>query len=149
MAAGIVAALASAAGGLTIAGATYWFTKQRDREAELRKEKLGYYKEFTASLSGILGAEGTAEGQRRFAKACNDLNLVAARPVLETLQAFQDEIRVGNAAGSQDQHDHLLSALFSAIRRDLRIPPGDDEGSLRLRLWASGQPAGADKCANG
>ena len=59
MAGGIVAALVTAAGGLIIAGASYWFTKQRDREAELRREKLGYYKELRASFSGIIAAERT------------------------------------------------------------------------------------------
>lgn len=66
-----------------LAGATYWFTKKREREAELRKEKLE--QEFVASLSGIVSGEGTPDGQRAFACACNKLNLVALQRVVKAL----------------------------------------------------------------
>jgi hypothetical protein len=63
MAAEIVTALIAASGAIVLAGATYWFTKKREREAELRKEKLEHYKDFVASLSGIISGETTNEGQ--------------------------------------------------------------------------------------
>ena len=140
MAAEIFAAAVTASGGLIIAGASYWFAKQRERDAELRKEKLAYYKEFTASLSGIIDKEWTAVSQRRFAKACNDLNLIAPQPVIEALQAFHYEIRISNTNRSQERHDRLLSVLFHEIRRDLGIASNDNQSDLRLRLWAAGQP---------
>lgn len=37
MAAEIVTALITASGAIVLAGATHWFTKKREREAELRK----------------------------------------------------------------------------------------------------------------
>lgn len=52
MAAEIVTACIAASSTIVLAGATYWFTKQREREAELRKEKLERYKDFVSSLSG-------------------------------------------------------------------------------------------------
>jgi hypothetical protein len=140
MAAEVLAAVITASGGLAIAGASYWFTKQRERDADLRKEKLDHYKEFTASLGGIIEKEWTAESQRRFAKSCNDLNLIAPQPVIVALQALQDEIRVSNTDRNQERHDRLLSILFYEIRQDLGIAPGDNQGDFRLRLWASGQP---------
>jgi hypothetical protein len=68
---------------------TYWLTKKKEREAEIRREKLEYYKAFIASLSGILQGESSAEGQKIFAKACNNLFLFAPQPVLETLRDFR------------------------------------------------------------
>lgn len=44
MPAEIIAPLIAASGEIVLAGATYWFTKKREREAELRKEKLEHYK---------------------------------------------------------------------------------------------------------
>jgi len=46
MAAEIVTALIAASGAVVLAGASYWFTKKREREGELRKEKLDHYKDF-------------------------------------------------------------------------------------------------------
>ena len=62
MAADVVAALIAASGAIVVAGASYWFTKKRDREVDLRKEKLEHYKDFVASLSRFVSGEGTAEG---------------------------------------------------------------------------------------
>ncbi|HSH86432.1 MAG TPA: hypothetical protein VK958_04185 [Methylophilus sp.] len=42
----IIAQFLTIVGGLFIAAATYWFTKQKEREAEWRREKLAYYKTF-------------------------------------------------------------------------------------------------------
>ena len=62
MAADVVTALIAASGAVILAGATYWLTKKREREAELRKEKLEHYKDLVASLSGIISGEGTPDG---------------------------------------------------------------------------------------
>lgn len=40
-------AIITASGAIVLAGAGYWFTKQRERDAELRKERLAHYKDFT------------------------------------------------------------------------------------------------------
>ena len=123
-----------------LAGATYWFTKKREREAELRKEKLEHYKDFVASLSGIISGEATSEGQRNFARACNKLNLVAPQAVVKALQDFQQEIKVSNSKRSNARHDQLMSKLFYEMRKDLQVTPKDRDTSFVFGLWASGVP---------
>lgn len=138
MSATTIAAFITLAGGLILAGATYWLTKQREREAELRKEKLDHYKDFVASLSGIISKEATADGQRAFSRACNKLMLVAPQTVIEALRTFQQEIKVSNPDKSLDRHDELMSRLFYEMRKDLGISPSDDSRSFKVGLWASG-----------
>jgi len=138
MASEIATALITASGAIALAGASYWFTKKREREAELRKEKLEHYKEFAASLSGIISGEGTPEGQRAFARACNKLNLVAPQPVLAALQEFQQEIKTSNPGRSDEKHNELISKLFLEIRKDLNVSPEDSPQTFKVRLWASG-----------
>jgi len=121
-----------------MAGATYWFTKKREREAEIRKEKLEHYKEFVASLSGIISGESSNESQRAFSLACNKLNLVAPQVVLEALQVFQSEIKTANTNQSNERHDRLMSKLFLEMRKDLGIKPSDSSSTFRVGLWASG-----------
>jgi len=140
MPAEVVTAFIAASGAVVLAGTTYWFTKKREREAELRKEKLEHYKDFVASLSGIISGESTAENQRSFSRACNKLNLVAPQPVLKALQEFQQEIKVTNGGRSSARHDELMSKLFYEIRRDLGISPTDDQSNFRVGLWAAGVP---------
>lgn len=140
MPADIVTAVIAASGAIVLAGATYWLTKQREREAELRKEKLEHYKEFAVSLSGIISGEDTPDGQRFFALACNKLNLVAPQPVLEALQAFQQETKRSNPSPGRERHDKLMSALFYEMRKDLGISPKDNSETFQVGLWASGAP---------
>jgi hypothetical protein len=106
--------------GLT-AATTYATTKKREREAEIRKEKLEHYKDFMTSLSGIISGESTPEGQQTFARACNKLNLVAPHPVIKALQSFQQEIKVTNPSPSRARHDELMSALIHTMRDDLGV----------------------------
>ena len=138
MPADIATSLIAASGAIILAGATYWFTKKREREAELRREKLEHYKDFVASLSGVISGESTPDGQRAFSRACNKLNLVAPQAVLEALQAFQNEIKTTNRSRSNEQHDKLMSTLFLEIRKDLGISPSDDSATFKVGLWASG-----------
>jgi len=136
----MITTLITASGAFALAGASYWFTKQRERDAELRKEKLEHYKDFVSSLSGIISGEGTPDGQRTFSRACNKLNLVAPQAVIDALQLFQQQIKIGNDRRSNEQHDRLMSKLFYEIRRDLKITPRDRESTFRVGLWASGVP---------
>lgn len=140
MAAEIVTALIATSGAIVLAGATYWFTKKRERDAELRKEKLEHYKDFVASLSGIISGETTPEGQRTFARACNRLNLIAPQTVVKALQDFQQEIKVGNPSKSIEQHDRLMSKLFYEMRKDLQVTPRDKDTTFVFGLWAAGVP---------
>ncbi|HDX8946592.1 TPA: hypothetical protein RQO02_005499, partial [Klebsiella oxytoca] len=89
----IVTTVIASSTALVVAVVGYWFTKKREREAELRKERLDHYKELVSSLSDILESDNNFQGQKRFAVACNNLNLVAPVSVIKALQAFQDEIK--------------------------------------------------------
>jgi hypothetical protein len=140
MAAEIVTSLIAASSAVVLAGASYWFTKKRERDAELRKEKLEHYKDFVLGLSGIISGESTPDAQRAFAKACNKLNLVAPQIVLRALQEFQREIKTSNASKSNERHDKLMSCLFYEIRRDLGVSPSDNQADFQVGLWASGVP---------
>src|ERR1043165_764170 len=142
MSAGVLAATISATGAFVVATVTYILTKRAERDAEWRKEKLAYYKEFVASLSGSIAGESTAEGQVRFARASNDLLLFAPYAVIDTLSRFREEIRVPNTAKKIEKHDALLSELFFQIRKDIGIRPSDSRRSFKINLWASGVPPG-------
>lgn len=135
----IVTAVMASSTALTVAVVGYWFTKKREREAELRKERLEHYKELVSSLSDILEGDDNVQGQKRFAVACNNLNLVAPVSVLKALQGFQDETKSSNPSRTLERHDQLLSLLLVEMRRDLKISLGD-EPELMFRLWSPGRP---------
>ncbi len=139
MAVEVFGPLIAASGAVILAGVTYWFTKKREREAELRKEKLEHYKEFVLTLSGVISGESTSDGQRAFARACNKLNLVAPQVIIKALQDFQQAIKTGSSA-DRATHDRLLSALLYEMRKDLQITPKDKDSAFVFGLWASGTP---------
>ncbi len=138
----IVTALIALLGSIFAAVLTYWFAKQREREAEWRKEKLAYYKAFIESLSGIVEGDSSPEGHKSFAKATNNLLLFAPQTVIASLDEFRHEIRISNINRSAEEHDRLLAALLLAMRRDIGVSPEDDSGTFKPILWASG--AGKD-----
>ncbi|HQW53790.1 MAG TPA: hypothetical protein PLU69_07550 [Acinetobacter sp.] len=124
---------------ILLAGFTYWSTKSKEREAELRKEKLEYYKKFIESINETIEGDKTPDGNLKFAKASNNLMLMAPQSVIEALNQFRDEISISNSAHSTlENHDRLLSTLMYEIRKDLKISPKDKKDQLRIKLWASG-----------
>lgn len=137
----LATSLISATGALLVAVAGYVLTKRAEREAEWRKEKLAYYKEFVSSLSGAIANESTAEGQVRFSRACNDLLLFAPHRVIAALDCYWDEIGASNPSKSLENHDKLLSELFFEIRRDIGVRPKDQRHAFTVRLRSSGIPA--------
>ncbi len=144
MAAEIGTAIITASGAVLVAGLSYLFTKHRERDTEIRKEKLEHYKEFVIGLNAVISNESNPEGDRAFSRACNKLNLVAPQAVIEALQQFQEEIKHTNANRSQKRHDEVMSRLFHEMRKDLKITPRDSE-SFKVGLWASGHPAQVPK----
>jgi hypothetical protein len=133
----IVTTIIAASGAIILAGASYWFTKQRERDAELRREKLEHYKEYAVCLSSVLSGEGTPEGKQAYALACNKLNLVAPQAVLKALQNFQQATKDGNSSTTLEHHDKLMSLLFYEMRKDLGISPKDSAATFHVGLWAS------------
>lgn len=131
-------ALIGLIGSLVVAAVTYWLTKQREREAEWRKEKLAYYKAFVESLNGIIEGDASPEGHRAFAKATNNLLLFAPQSVIASLNAFRHETRLSNSNRTQEQHDKLLAELLLDIRLDVGIFPKDNPALFHPILWSSG-----------
>ena len=135
----IITTLITFFGSILLAGFTYWSTKSKEREAELRKEKFEYYKKFIESINETIEGDKTPDGNLKFAKASNNLMLMAPQSVIEALNQFRDEISISNSAHSTlENHDRLLSTLMYEIRKDLKISPKDKKDQLRIKLWASG-----------
>ncbi len=134
----VIAAFISLIGSLVVAVATYWLSKQREREADWRKEKLAYYKAFVESINGIIEGDASPEGHRAFSKATNNLLLFAPQSVIESLNALRHEIRRSNTNRTQEKHDKLLAVLILEIRRDIGMFPLDNAATFTPILWSSG-----------
>ena len=134
----ILVTVISAITSLAVAAVTFSLTKQKEREAEWRKQKLEHYREFLDALSGTVGSDSTPEAQRRWAQATNTIGLVASQQVLLALQEFQNAIAHSNPKPSVEEHDRTLNQLMLAIRTDLNISPADDPETFSFRLWCSG-----------
>ncbi|HSY52716.1 MAG TPA: hypothetical protein VLC46_28205 [Thermoanaerobaculia bacterium] len=134
----VITAFISATAALLVAVAGYVLTKRAERDAAWRNEKMNHYKEFVASLTGIIKDESTAEGQQRFARASNDILLFAPQSVLKALQLFHNEVGSSNPNQTKERHDALLAKLLFEVRRDLGISPADDPATFEVHLWASG-----------
>ena len=134
-----IPALISLVGAILVAGFGYLFTKWREREALWRTERLKHYTKFTESLSGITEGDVTDEGRLRYAKAVNNLNLVAPQSVLTALQNYSSEISISNIGNTnKEQQDKLLSVLYYEIRKDLKISPKDDCATFSVGILSSG-----------
>jgi len=64
----IIVAISSLTG-IIIAALTYYTTKQREREAEWRKEKLAHYKDYFAALAETIGTDVSHEARARYCVA--------------------------------------------------------------------------------
>ncbi|MBN9087347.1 MAG: hypothetical protein J0J01_10610 [Reyranella sp.] len=135
---GIVVAVITAGASLLVALASIVFSLRREQAGDWRKVKFEHYREFMSALSGIVGADVTPEGQRRFAQACNTVQLVASKQVIEALHDFRDEISGSNPHRSKERHDALLSRLIREIRTDLGLSQRSNPPGLSIRLWHSG-----------
>lgn len=107
----VIVEILAAASAIVVAALTYLFAKQKEREADWRKWKYEQYANLVASLSGVTSCQVTREGQVAFARATNAVQLIAAQPVINALQALQQDL----------SSTALLSELIWEIRRDLQI----------------------------
>lgn len=121
---------------IVVAAITYYTTKQREREAEWRKEKLAQYKEYIVALAGTVGGHGTDDARRRYCIAFNTVGLFASQEVIHCLHAYQDVTRLPAEKVSLEEHDKQLTRLVLAIRRDLRLRPGDNVETFSFHLIA-------------
>ncbi len=134
----VVALSSGLISGVFIAAMNYFLTRKKEREAEWRKEKLLYYKNFIESMNGIIIGDSTDEGQRAFSQTCNNLLLFAPQYVIDAITEFRDEIKSTNPTPLKEKHDHLLNRLLLAIRKDIGIYPADEESTFHAVLWATG-----------
>jgi len=115
------------------ASCTYYFAKKREREAELRREKLKHYKDFVTCLSGIVEGESTPEAQQRFALSSTKLNLVGSQQVIDALNAYMNIIDKPCESRCKNDCDRAQFELFYQLRHDLGMK--DDKSSLECFLW--------------
>jgi hypothetical protein len=66
-------------------------TKSKERQADWQRYKFDLYKELVQSLSGIVGADASPDGNRRLAASSNTVHLIASIGVLNALHEYQDE----------------------------------------------------------
>jgi hypothetical protein len=137
----VIVAIITAATGIFASALTFFLTKQKEREAEWRKQKLESYKELISALSGIAGAVPPADAKVRFAHIANHILLVASPAVLVALRDFLDETSDSKKNKEADRHDELLTVLMYAIRKDLGIKPNEAGPEFQFRLWAAGKNA--------
>jgi hypothetical protein len=129
----VITTVIAPAGAIVVVGLSYWFTKKREREAELRKEKLEHYKDFVANHAAVVA--GGSEKRQEYAIAANKLNLIAPRDVIKALQNYLPFDTDDNSRRSGEEDYVLLSKLLYEMRKDLGITPKDQDKDLMFRLW--------------
>ena len=107
----------------------YLFSKYKEREADWRRKKLEMYQELFEAISGIVREDSTPEAQRRFAKSCNTIGLIASVDVILAAQEMQKASKTGL------NHDQTLTKLLWKVREDLGIPL--ESKKFVYRLWSS------------
>jgi hypothetical protein len=117
---------------------TYWLTKKRERDTELRKEKLEHYKAFVDSLSGIIIGEDSPEGHEGVRAGMQQSDAVCSATGNRGTRKVSEETRATNTVRDKRYHDQLLSSLLLEIRKDLKVEPKDQRGSFKVWLWAPG-----------
>jgi Zn-dependent protease with chaperone function len=134
----IVAAITAIAGVFATALAFY-LTRQKEREADWRSQKLAHYKAFMVALNAIVGPPASTEEKIAFANAANNLFLVGSPAVLIALRRYLDETAESNTDKAFDRHDEYLTELIFAIRDDIGLKPNRPNEPFEFRLWA-GKP---------
>jgi hypothetical protein len=127
MNANLVVAIISASATILVATIAYYSAKQREREAEWRKEKLNYYKEYFNALAACVGTQVTDENRKRYSLAFNTVGLFASQEVIECLHSFQEISRLPAEKIQLAEHDLRLTKLVLAVRRDLKLKPKDTD----------------------
>lgn len=83
----VTVATISAAAAIVCFSHQFYLTKSKERQADWQRYKFELYKELVQSFSGIVGADSTPEGNRRFASVCNTLHLIGSKGVLNALHS--------------------------------------------------------------
>ncbi|HEX3144451.1 MAG TPA: hypothetical protein VHQ64_10815 [Pyrinomonadaceae bacterium] len=121
---------------ILVAAFTYYTTKQREREAEWRREKLTHYKDYFAVLAETIGEDVSRDARARYCIAFNTVGLFASQEVIDCLHAYQEITRLPYAEVDVAEHDRLLTKLVLAVRRDLKLRPDDDSETFSFHMIA-------------
>jgi hypothetical protein len=114
---------------------TYVFTLWREREADWRKVKLEFYKEFMIAFARNVEGRATREDIIRYHDALNTIALVASPKVMQALNDISDENSFMNPNRSQFRHDKLLNDPLKAMREDIspRLSRNGELPEFKLR----------------
>ena len=121
---------------IVVAAFTYYTTKQREREAEWRREKLAHYTDYFAALAGTIGTNVSEDARARYCVAFNTVGLFASQEVIKCLHAFQEVTRLPYDEVDPAEHDRRLTNLVLAVRRDLKLRPDDDPATFSFHMIA-------------
>jgi hypothetical protein len=121
---------------ILVAALTYYTTKQREREAEWRREKLTHYKDYFAALAETVGEDVSPDARARYCIAFNTVGLFASQEVIDCLHAFQEITRLPLNEIDGVEHDGRLTRLVLAVRRDLKLRPNDDPATFPFHMIA-------------
>jgi len=136
MGASVIIVAISSMTAIIVAALTYYTTKQREREAEWRKEKLAHYKDYFAALAETIGPHVSDDARARYCIAFNTVGLFASQDVIKCLHAYQEITRLPYAEVQVGEHDKRLTNLVLAVRGDLRLRPVDDIGTFSFHMIA-------------
>ena len=124
---------------IILAGITYYFAKQKDREADRRKLKIDHYDELAKAMSKIVAskeASSSIEARRRFMDACNTVLIIASPKVVIALKMLFYEI-TKTEGRDKEKHDRLLTNLMIAIREDIGVTNDGFDASFRFLLMSA------------
>ena len=134
----VFVAIITAGASIILSALSFFLTKKKKREAELRKQKLDSYTELLSALSNLTGKDVTFESKKRLAQIVNHIWLIAPYSVTKALTDFLDESSDSNRSNfSQEGHDRLLTILLHAIRKDLGVKSRKFDQNFEFRLWSA------------
>ena len=112
------------AGSIIAASLSYLFTKKHKLEVEERRLKEEFYIKYMEALNDAANGKGKSNSSYLYAKAYNNLLLVASDDVVKLLVEYYGWTTNGNGIDkSTDQwgkkHDEILTKLLNEMRRDL------------------------------
>ena len=117
---------------------SFYFNRKMQVEAAWRAVKLEYYQELIDAIASLVEGDDADEKHQDFARASNNLLLVASRPLLEAHHSYRDHISLSNQPRDRARDEPLLAGLINAIRTELQMPGGIIRPN-EARLWASGR----------
>ena len=134
----VFVAVITAGASIILSALSFFLTKKKEREAELRKQKLDSYTELLSALSNLTGKDVTLESKKRLAHIVNHIWLISPYSVTKALINFLDESSDSNRGKlSQSRHDKLLTILLYAIREDLGVKSNNFDQNFEFRLWSA------------